>query len=112
MKKRFGRVENRLRALRDMTPRPPDPSLLMKDRAARRRSAFKFGMVFTPDLQEHRCVVKDISQHGAKISMNGVDGLPEEFRLAIDGYSAPVKVQMIWSDGVEAGVRFIEADDG
>lgn len=110
-KKRLDKLENRLRALKDMAPRPPDPSFLIRNRAAARRPAFKFGMVFSPDGEEHACIVKDISKIGARISMNGADGLPQEFILAIDGYSAPTKARLIWNDGVEAGVKFIKTDD-
>jgi len=104
-------VADRLRSLKQA--RPVEFSTLQKealakaretDREAYRRAVYKIGMVMTHGGDEARCVVRDISDTGAKIVLEGGLALPAEFRLLIDGYRAPADATLKWQKKNEAGV--------
>lgn len=105
-------VANRLQSLKQA--RPVEFSTLQKealakaretDREAYRKAVYKFGMVLTQGGEEARCVVRDISDTGAKIVLEGGIALPSEFRLLIDGYRAPAAATLKWQKDNEAGVK-------
>ena len=75
-----------------------------KDREAERKSVYKFGLVQAPNGEEIRCVVRDLSESGAKLVLEGAISLPGDFRLVIDGYHAPTHASLKWQNENEAGV--------
>lgn len=77
------------------------------DRETARRPAYKIGMVMTPAGEDISCVVRDISEAGARVVLEGAIGLPPEFKLVIEGYSAPTHVALAWQKENEAGISFV-----
>lgn len=77
------------------------------ERGAQRRKVFKFGIALFPSGDEAKCIVKDISAEGAKLTLEGAIGLPAEFTLAIDGFGAPTKAALVWQSDNEAGIKFV-----
>ncbi len=106
-------VVHRLKAIKDA--RPVQFSQLQKEALAEARQAdreddrkpvYKFGVIVMRGGEEARCVVRDISEHGARIVLEGSIPLPREFRLVIDGYRAPTTASLAWQKENEAGVSF------
>lgn len=58
---------------------------------------------------EHRltCTLSDISDIGARITVNDVDRIPEEFVLFLAANNAPRRFcKVVWRSGGEIGVQF------
>ena len=53
------------------------------------------------------CVVRDISEGGARLRVPWIYGLPEAFQLTIKGESQVREVRKVWAAGQEMGVRFV-----
>src|SRR5262245_35614464 len=55
------------------------------------------------------CVVRDLSDTGARLRVEGSMTVPDTFELLIplDGFEAPC--QVVWRKGGEVGVRFLAA---
>ncbi len=107
-KKHFDKnVEERLMAIKKAQPvkfSTLHQQAPKKDREAQRKSVYKFGLVQAPNGEEIRCVVRDLSESGAKLVLEGTISLPGEFRLVIDGYHAPTHALLKWQNENEAGV--------
>jgi PilZ domain len=67
-----------------------------------RRGVLKFG----PYGQEISCTVNDLTSRGAGLSVGSVFGLPQVFRLSIDGETESRFCRVIWTDGKRLGVSF------
>jgi len=52
------------------------------------------------------CVVRDISDTGARLSIESTIGVPEIFFLAING-APPRKCQIVWRKPSQLGVKFL-----
>ncbi|NNL87719.1 MAG: PilZ domain-containing protein [Marinicaulis sp.] len=102
------KIERRLQSIKTQPAQSFEfAQRLASDRATSRRATYKFALAITSDREEHQCVVKDLSATGAKISMSGIAGLPDDLILVIEGYNAPAKARMIWRDENECGIEFI-----
>ncbi len=106
-------VANRLEAIKNAQPvrfsqlqNEVRRSAPKADREEERRPVYKFGIALTSGGDERRCVVRDISETGAKIVLEGAIALPREFRLVIDGYRAPTTAALVWQKDNEAGITF------
>ena len=66
------------------------------------RGVIKFGSTGT----EHPCTVNDLTPSGAGLSVGSIFGLPQVFRLTIDGEAGTRHCRVIWSDGKKLGVSF------
>lgn len=100
-------IEDRLQAAKLLPPQDFDlvpPPL----RAVERIPTNMFGLIYTNDGTERKCLVQDISESSARLSTPTDEPLSAEFTLAIDGYAAPTRVRLVWRDGNEAGVEFIK----
>jgi len=53
------------------------------------------------------CVVRDISEVGAKIRVNGSVAPPDQFSLRVELDAMWVDCEVIWRDGEFLGVRFL-----
>jgi hypothetical protein len=55
------------------------------------------------------CLIKDVSETGARVATNAPDQLPEEFilRLTKDGRARRL-CRVMWRTETEAGVRFVK----
>jgi hypothetical protein len=54
------------------------------------------------------CVIKDLSNRGAKIAGVIIDNLPDEFMLRISRARGSRKCRVLWRDADKLGVEFIE----
>lgn len=70
--------------------------------ASYRRGVIKFG----PAGQELSCTVDDLTAAGAGLHVPTTFGLPQVFRLTIDGDIGSKHCRVIWTDGKKIGVSF------
>ena len=59
-----------------------------------------------PAGEEFPCSITDLTPRGAVLSAASTIGLPQSFRLEIDGEAGTRHCRIIWVDGKEAGVQF------
>ncbi len=101
-------IESRLQAAKVMPLRDFD-LVRVPRRASERIPTCLFGLAVTDDGREQKCIVQDLNENGAGVSMGGIDTLPDEFTLVIDGCEAPTRVRLIWRNNKDAGVEFIKS---
>ena len=74
-----------------------------KERTVINRDALIF---FTGKDTVHPCRVRDVTNDGASIRLNGLSILPFEFAISFDRFRTLRICRMIWRDGDFLGVKF------
>lgn len=54
----------------------------------------------------HSCAVRDLSDRGIGLRLNGLPLLPCEFNLSLDGFRTTLACRLVWRDGDFAGIEF------
>jgi PilZ domain len=82
----------------------------MEDRRnSSRRKVFKRGMIITHDqFSTINCLVRNVSEVGARVEVDSAFLLPSRFELLFDGRSCHCEVA--WRSQRHLGIRFAEAD--
>ena len=52
------------------------------------------------------CIVTDISNAGARLSVHETQDLPDKFWLKVSGYRRKMKAETRWREGDQVGVEF------
>jgi hypothetical protein len=52
----------------------------------------------------HPCCVRNVTNHGAGLRLNGLNIVPSDFGISFDGFRTMRLCQMIWRDGDFLGV--------
>jgi hypothetical protein len=111
------RLERRLKNLSGQNPNGPmfgnrkvRPANSDK-RSHDRTPTFRVGKVIYAGRSEIPCVIKDYTQEGARIALEGEIALPEQVVLAIAQAGVRRMSKVIWQDGREVGLEF-EAASG
>jgi hypothetical protein len=52
------------------------------------------------------CCVRDVTNHGAGIRLDGINVMPTDFDLSFDNFRTIRKSRMIWRDGDFVGIAF------
>ncbi|MEM9170540.1 MAG: PilZ domain-containing protein [Pseudomonadota bacterium] len=78
-----------------------------KGREATRRSAYKIGVIRLYNNEVLRCVVKDVSQSGARVVLEGSISLPNEFLFTIEGFKGEARVKRVWQREKIVGVQYV-----
>ena len=81
---------------------------VLNNRRQLRKRMLKGGIIaFSGRHATLACVVRDISDTGARLQVTQANGVPDTFELIIelDGFEAPVEV--VWRTVTEIGVRFL-----
>lgn len=81
----------------------------LDERSNGRRRVLKAGLIaFSGRQVTLRCGIRDVSDQGARLSVEGSIPAPDTFELTseIDGMEASCEV--VWRRGMEIGVRFLE----
>jgi len=82
-------------------------------RVAERTWAYRDALLSIPRLKHvHSCRVRDLSNEGAGLHLNGLPLLPSEFHLSLDGFHTTLVCRLIWRDGDFVGVVFQPASYG
>jgi hypothetical protein len=56
-------------------------------------------MFFTGQDRVHACCVRDVTNHGAGLRLNGLNIVPSEFGISFDNFRTMRRCQLIWRDG-------------
>lgn len=75
-------------------------------RSAHRRRALKSGKIVLSDWKVLDCVIRDLSEDGARLEFGTAFELPGEFRLLVVASNLMMPGVLAWQRGQEAGVRF------
>jgi hypothetical protein len=52
------------------------------------------------------CSVRDVTNHGAGIRLNGLNIVPSEFDISFDNFHTTRRCRLIWRDGDFVGASF------
>ncbi len=63
-------------------------------------------MFFTGQDRVHACCVRDVTNHGAGIRLNGLNLLSSEFYISFDSFRTARRCRLIWRDGDFVGAAF------
>ncbi len=89
-------------------PAPGPDAESDEDRTAPRRRALKSGIVsYNGGNITFSCVVRDVSETGARIRTDAGHHAPDMFRLLIELDGLVADCEVVWRDGQQIGVRFI-----
>jgi len=77
------------------------------ERARRMRALKKGKLVFNRGLRSVPCIVRNLSENGAKLEFEQAYLLPPEFVLQIDLEDFEVTCERRWEEGLRIGVEFV-----
>lgn len=77
-------------------------------RQARRWKVFKEGQLVLPGRQSIPCVIRDISESGARLQVPSNTVLPETFVLFIKADEVMMPARRIWITLDQVGIRFVD----
>lgn len=69
-----------------------------------RVSTYKDSVIYYSVREKEKCVIKDLSETGARIGCQGAPSLPEFVKLKVHGELWDCRV--IWRNGFEAGLEY------
>jgi len=78
---------------------------------ASRRRTLKKGKVVLSDSTVMDCLVRNLSETGARLEFGGPVSLPERFRVLVVGSNMLVPTALSWQRGLSAGVYFTGAGE-
>ena len=63
-------------------------------------------MFFSGQKDVRACCVRNVTNQGAGLRLNGLNILPSEFGISFDNFRSMRKCRLIWRDGDFVGLRF------
>jgi hypothetical protein len=78
--------------------------------SARNRSFIRGRIQFNNGQASFDCLVRDLSQTGARLAVTGSAPLPDVFELILPSRDARFRAQVRWRHADEIGVAFLSAD--
>jgi hypothetical protein len=75
-------------------------------RVAHRRRTLKEGKVILSDWTGIDCVIRDLSDTGARLEFGGPTELPQTFRILVTSSNQLIPVELAWQRGLSVGVHF------
>jgi hypothetical protein len=73
----------------------------------RRKTRFKATLVFGAERSTVNCVVRDLSETGARLKIDLPDDFPTQFHLIWAAARAVIHVEAVWRSRDEMGVKFL-----
>lgn len=104
-------VEDRLKTIADAKPveyTTRETKRAGKPEREERKDVFRSGKIYTAKNSFLPCVIRDLSEHGARVSMEAAYGLPEIIVLRIDQTGVVKKAKVIWREDNDIGLQFLE----
>lgn len=80
-----------------------------KKRKSERTPTFRAGRVIYSGRNEVACIIKDLTEAGARIVLDGEAGLPSEVTLVISQSAARRPATVAWQKEREVGLSFANA---
>lgn len=84
----------------------PPPAKKKRQREKDRQKVFRFAHVETPTGGELKCIVRDLTDQGARLTFEGEAALPAEITLVIEQAGLRRAARVVWQIEKEAGVKF------
>jgi hypothetical protein len=81
--------------------------VIKENRKSERHRQFLRGFVRLPNNATIDCIVRDISETGAKLRFKSAPPMMELFELHIPSKEQIAKTKLIWSNGYEAGISLV-----
>jgi hypothetical protein len=108
-KKSDERMSRRVAAL--ATAKPPEAgamakSVRKKTRTHDRQTTFRFGRVINGRGEEYACILRDLSDSGARVVFEGEPGLLPTVILRIELTGETRRAKVVWQKSREAGLAF------
>jgi hypothetical protein len=83
------------------------PQLDVERRAVGRTTINRDAMMFLAGQDRGRpCCIRDVTNLGACLLLNGLSILPSEFGISFDNFRTMRRCRLIWRDGDSAGAAF------
>lgn len=79
-----------------------------KPEREQRKDVFRTGKIYTSRDAFLPCIIRDLSENGARLRMEADYGLPEIIVLRIDQTGVVIKSKVIWREDNDIGLQFIE----
>lgn len=80
--------------------------MLERRAVSRSRSFLKGRVVFNNRLSSIDCIIRDITDQGARLAFGGTVSVPEVFDLEIPNKDETFRAHVVWHHGTEIGVAF------
>jgi hypothetical protein len=91
--------------------KPELPPMAERRPAPRRRVIWRGRCAFLDGSRSFDCTIRDLSQSGARISIQGAQMIPQHFYL-IDRTNRTVhEVKVAWNNGKQLGLQFLNSFD-
>lgn len=84
-------------------------SMRKKNRGADRKTTYRFGRVLSGNREEHPCILRDLSQTGARVVFEGEPALSQSVTLRIELTGERRRARVAWQKEREAGLSFEDA---
>ena len=79
---------------------------------ARQQFHYRASILVDNDPTPRSCAIADISESGAKVSLDTAAELPEQFVLLLTSTGSARRLcNVVWRTGTTVGVKFIRGDD-
>lgn len=85
----------------------PKKKPISNNQRTERHATFRMGEIAISGSQTLTCVVRDLSNVGARITLEGAIGLPPKALFIVGQSGIRKQVRVVWQDGTEAGLQFI-----
>ena len=75
-------------------------------RSSRRMRTLKQGRIVLSDWTVIDCLIRDMSDEGARLALGGLSELPQAFRLLVISSNMLFPAELEWQRSLLAGIRF------
>lgn len=82
-------------------------SVRKKSRSSDRKTTYRFGRVLNGSREEHPCILRNVSDTGARVVFEGEASLSDEVILRIELTGERKKARVVWQKDREAGLSFV-----
>ena len=81
--------------------------MIKENRKSERHSQFLRGFIRLPDNGTIDCIVRDISETGAKLRFKSAPPMMDSFELHIPSKEQIARAKLIWGNGCEVGISLV-----
>ncbi|MAW78652.1 MAG: hypothetical protein CMI63_00295 [Parvularcula sp.] len=113
MRKKNDRLAERLAAIKGSAPtitdgRIPPPKKRGPPEREKREAVFRPGKIYLSKSDQVRCVIRNVSDGGAYVHLEGMQPLPPIVMLRFDQTGVVKKARVAWQNEIEAGLAFMK----
>ncbi len=77
-----------------------------KGREHERHRTLKAGRIILSDQRVLDCLIRDMSEVGARVKFGAFTQLPDTFEILIESERRILPAELAWQNGLEAGIHF------